>query len=154
MLRLVTSFAFLLCASSSGAEAQSPPANSPTVAWTSSLGRIIYASESGGSAVLEYPLPFGDNIGRFYVNGLAGEFGGPGPLDGYWSEPDVSHDDEADTTLICPFAIIDDHGRTTRNWGRLVMMFTQDDFPGDFVILRGRCFENPADVVAGKLLPD
>lgn len=47
-----------------------------------------------------YPLPFGDNIGRMYNEGLTGEFGGPGPLMGYWPEPDVSHD-ENDTTLIC-----------------------------------------------------
>jgi hypothetical protein len=102
--------------------------------------------------VFEYKLDYGDNVGRFYIDGLAGEFGGMGPLMGYWSEPDVSHDDEAGDTLICPFPIIDDHGRTTRNWGRMRIMFTDVDFPGDFIIMRARCFEEPIDVIPGKLV--
>ena len=95
-------------------------------------------------------VPFGDNIGHLYIDGLAGEFGGPGPLKGYWTEPDVSHDDEDDNTLICPFAVIDDHGRTTRNWGQLVIAFTGDDFPTDFVLMRARCFEDPNEVITGS----
>jgi hypothetical protein len=122
------------------------------VTWQSPLGKVAYTSESGPSGVLEYPVPFGDNVGYLYINGLAGEFGGPGPLKGYWSEPDVSHDDENDTTLICPFAIIDDHGRTTRNWGQLVIAFTGDAFPTDFVLMRARCFEEPNEVINGKLV--
>ena len=122
------------------------------VTWQSPLGKVAYTSESGPSGILEYPVPFGDNVGYLYINGLAGEFGGPGPLKGYWSEPDVSHDDEDDTTLICPFAIIDDHGRTTRNWGQLVIAFTGDDFPTDFVLMRARCFEEPNEVINGKLV--
>ena len=122
------------------------------VQWDSALGRVVYASEDGPAAVFEYPVPFGDNVGRFYIDGLAGEFGGPGPLDGWWSEPNISHDDEDDTTLFCAFAIVDGHGRTTRNWGRLTIMFPEDDFPGDFMMLRGRCFEPPRDVISGKLV--
>jgi hypothetical protein len=122
------------------------------VRWDSEAGRITYALEDGPYGVLDYPVPFGDDHGYFYIDGLAGEFGGPGPLEGYWSEPDVSHDDEDDTTLICPFAIIDGHGRTTRNWGRLIITFAEDDFPSDFTLLRARCFETPKDVLRGKLL--
>lgn len=133
------------------AQAQ-PPQATDNIKWDTPLGRVEYVLESGNSAVLEYPVPFGDNIGRFYIEGLAGEFGGNGPLGGYWSEPDVSHDDEDDNTLICPFTITDDHGRTTRNWGRVKMMFVDTDFPGDFIILRARCFEEPVDVIPGKLL--
>jgi len=134
------------------ASAQPPPKYPGPVAWSSPLGRITYAAESGPNGILEYPVNFGDNVGRFYVNGLAGEFGGPGPLDGYWSEPDVSHDDEDDATLICPFNIEDDHGRKTRNWGRFRIMFVGDDFPNDFIILRARCFEEPNEVLPGKLV--
>lgn len=123
------------------------------VTWNSTaLGKITYASESGPYGVFEYETPFGDNIGRFHIEGLAGEFGGPGPLKGYWSESDVSHDDEDDATLICPFTINDDYGRTTRNWGRLVIAFTSDDFPSDFILMRGRCFEDPTEVISGKLV--
>ena len=122
------------------------------VTWDSPLGRITYASESGFSGILEYPVPFGDNVGYLYIEGLAGEFGGTGPLKGYWSEPDVSHDDDDDNTLICPFAIIDDHGRTTRNWGQLVIAFTDDWFPTDFIIMRARCFDEPHEVIPGKLV--
>lgn len=134
------------------ATAQPTPDPAP-VTWTSSaLGKIVYASESGGAGVFEYETPFGDSIGRFYIDGLAGEFGGPGPLKGYWTESDVSHDDEDDATLICPFSIQDDHGRMTRNWGRLTIAFTDDDFPSDFVLMRARCFEEPSEVISGKLV--
>ena len=122
------------------------------VTWDTAWGKVTYADESGGAGILEYPVPFGDNVGYLYLNGLAGEFGGLGPLEGYWSEPDVSHDDDDDTTLICPFAIIDDHGRTTRNWGRVIIAFTSDWFPSDFVLMRARCFEEPDEVINGKLV--
>jgi hypothetical protein len=146
MKRSAACLTILMLGASAPALAQEP------VTWQSQWGKVTYASESGASAVLEYPVPFGDNLGYLYVEGLAGEFGGPGPLKGYWSEPDVSHDDEDDTTLICPFAIIDDHGRTTRNWGRLVIALTGDDFPTDFVLMRARCFEEPDEVINGKLV--
>jgi hypothetical protein len=97
-------------------------------------------------------VPFGDNLGYLDINGLAGEFGGLGPLKGHWSEPDASHDDEDGTTLICPFAIIEAHGRTTRTWGRLVTALTGDDFPTDFVVKRALCFEGPDEVINGKLV--
>jgi len=148
MKRCAALAAFALIAGSASAMAQEPD----PVTWQSPLGKVAYTSESGPSGVLEYPVPFGDNLGYLYINGLAGEFGGPGPLKGYWSEPDVSHDDDDDTTLICPFAIIDDHGRTTRNWGQLVIAFTGDDFPTDFVLLRARCFGEPDEVINGKLV--
>jgi hypothetical protein len=147
MKRSAALIAFGLIAGCASASAQEPD----LVTWQSTLGKVAYTSESGPSGVLEYPVPFGDNVGYLYINGLAGEFGGPGPLKGYWSEPDVSHDDEDDTTLICPFAINDDHGRTTRNWGQLVIAFTGDDFPTDFVLMRARCFEEPDEVINGKL---
>ncbi len=126
-----------------------PPQTRGNVAWESALGRIEYVYEDGSYAVFEYPLEYGDNIGRIYIDDLAGEFGGNGPLDGYWSEPDVSHDDDAGDTLICPFAIIDGHGRTTRNWGRVRLMFTNVDFPSNFVLMRARCFEEPNNVIPG-----
>ncbi len=148
MKRRAALVAFAFIAGCASATAQEPD----LITWQSQLGDVAYTSESGPSGVLEYPVPFGDNLGYLYINGLAGEFGGPGPLKGYWSEPDVSHDDEDDTTLICPFAIIDDHGRTTRNWGQLVIAFTGDDFPTDFVLMRARCFEEPDEVINGKLV--
>ena len=148
LLPLIVLSAFIAACAS----AQPPPKDPAPVTWTTALGKVVYVEESGDAGVLEYPVNFGDNVGRFYVKGLAGEFGGPGPLDGYWSEPDVSHDDEDDTTLICPFAIEDDHGRRTRNWGRFRIMFAGDDFPNDFIILRARCFEEPDEALPGKLV--
>lgn len=143
--------AFTALGACASAQAQ-PPEAGDAIQWESPLGRIAYTLESGSSGVFDYPVNFGDNVGHIYINGLAGEFGGNGPLVGYWSEPDVSHDDEDDHTLICPFAIIDDHGRTTRNWGRIQIAFIDTDFPSDFVLIRARCFEDPAEVVPGKLV--
>lgn len=129
------------------------PVTPDPVTWESSvLGKVTYAEDSGPNGVFKYETVFGDNVGLLFIDGLAGEFGGPGPLKGFWTESDVSHDDEDDTTLICPFTVNDDYGRTTRNWGRLVIAFTSDDFPTDFVLLRGRCFEDPTDVISGKLI--
>jgi hypothetical protein len=130
------------------ADAQEPE----ILAWETAWGKVTYTGESGANAVFDYPLPFGDNVGYLYIHGLSGEFGGPGPLEGYWSEPDVSHDDDTGDTLACPFAIIDDHGRTTRNWGRLIIAFSDNWFPTDFILMRGRCFEEPRDVIPGKLV--
>jgi hypothetical protein len=144
---ILAALALAACAS-----AQAQPPSSDNVKWDTPLGRIEYALEDGPYGVLDYPVNFGDNVGHLYIDGLAGEFGGNGPLEGYWSEPDVSHDDEDDTTLICPFAIEDGHGRMTRNWGRLVIAFVDTDFPGDFILMRGRCFQDPHDVIPGKLL--
>ena len=143
--------ALLALAILGGSAASAQQADDP-VTWETPWGKTVYTTESGSHGVLEYPVPFGDNVGYLYIDGLAGEFGGPGPLDGYWSEPDVSHDDDDDTTLICPFPIIDDHGRTTRNWGRLRIAFTDDWFPANFVLLRARCFEEPNEVINGKLV--
>ena len=124
------------------------------VAWETAIGEVTYAEEDGAFGVFEYPLPFGDNLGLLYIEGLAGEFGGPGPLEGYWSEPDVSHDNDVDDGVrACSFAIIDGRGRATHNWGRLKIMFAQDTFPGDWIMLRGRCLAEPGDVLAGKLKP-
>jgi hypothetical protein len=123
----------------------------PNVAWDTPLGRMEYVFEDGRFGVFEYPLEYGDNIGRIYVDGLSGEFGGNGPLDGYWSEPDVSHDDDDGGDIeICPFSITDGSGRFTNNWGRVRIMFTDIDFPSDFVLMRGRCFSDPVDVIPGK----
>ena len=144
--------ALALIAMFGGCTAIAQPAPDPVTWQSSTLGKIIYASEGNGTGVLEYETVFGDNIGRLYIEGLAGEFGGMGPLKGYWTESDVSHDDEDDNTLICPVTVTDDTGRTTRNWGRLVIAFTDDDFPSDFVLMRARCFEDPNDVISGKLV--
>lgn len=148
--RRITLSALLLGLAACQTATGQPPDDAP-VAWDTALGRVVFAEEEGGKGVFEYPVPFGDTVGRFYVQDLSGESGGLGPYQGYWSEPDVSHDDENDDTLICPFVITDDHGRTTRNWGRLVLTFLSDFHPADFVLMRGRCFEEPRDVVAGKL---
>lgn len=144
--------AMLALAACATAQAQ-PPQALDNVAWTTALGRMEYAHEDGRFGVFAYPLAYGDNIGRIYIDGLSGEFGGNGPLDGYWSEPDVSHDDEdgGDGIEICPFGITDGEGRFTNNWGRIRIVFTDVDFPSDFVLMRGRCFQEPADVIPGKL---
>lgn len=145
MRTLILALALTACTTAQAQDAK-------PVQWDSEAGRIVYALEDGPYGVFDYPVPFGDDHGYLYIDGLAGEFGGPGPLTGYWSEPDVSHDDEEGATLICPFAIIDGHGRTTRNWGRLIIAFAEDDFPSDFTLLRARCFEEPKDVLRGKLV--
>lgn len=146
-MRALLLLAFAMAASPALAQEADGP-----VTWTSPLGDIVYSDEDGPFGVLTYETPFGDPIGRIYVDGLAGESGGTGPLEGYWSESDVSHDDEEGDKLICPFMITDGDGRATRNWGRIFIAFTDDWFPTDFVLLRGRCFEDPHEVISGKLI--
>src|SRR6185295_17179628 len=79
----------LLLAACTTAQAQ----EAKPVQWDTEAGRVVYTLEDGPLGVLDYPVPYGDNVGHFNIDGLAGEFGGPGPLEGWWSEPDVSHDD-------------------------------------------------------------
>lgn len=127
-------------------------ADAQQVAWKSEeLGRIVYAEESGSEAVFAYKVRLTNGEGRMFIEGLAGEFGGPGPLDGYWSEPDAARDDSDADTRRCPFAIVDSEGRTTRRWGRLTITFPSDDFPGDWLMLRGDCLDPPRDVVRATL---
>ena len=146
-----TALVALALAATPVAQAQ-PPRASENVAWDTPLGRLEYVFEDGRFGVFEYPLEYGDTIGRIYVDGLSGEFGGNGPLDGYWSEPDVSHDDEdgGEGIEICPFGISDGNGRFTNNWGRIRIVFTDVDFPSDFILMRARCFIDPVDVIPGK----
>ena len=146
-----TALVALALAATPLAQAQ-PPRASENVAWNTPLGRLEYVFEDGRFGVFEYPLEYGDNIGRIYVDGLSGEFGGNGPLDGYWSEPDVSHDDEdgGEGIEVCPFGITDGNGRFTNNWGRIRIVFSDVDFPSDFVLMRARCFIDPVDVIPGK----
>jgi hypothetical protein len=123
-------------------------ADPPPVAWETPLGRVVYDSERGQDAIFSYRVPFTDGAGVMVIHGLAGEFGGPGPLEGYWTEPDAA---PPETDDACPFAIVDAAGRTTRNWGRLRLMFPGDDFPGDWLALRGRCLSEPSDVLSARL---
>lgn len=122
-------------------------ADAQQVAWRlEELGRIVYAKEAGQVAVFTYTVRLTNGEGRFFIDGLAGEFGGPGPLDGYWSEPE-----QDGAGARCPFAIVDGEGRTTRRWGRLTLAFPSDDFPGDWIMLRGDCLDPPRDVVRATL---
>ena len=74
MRTLITAALALAC---SAAHAQTPQTSS-NIAWTTALGRMAYVHEDGRFGVFEYPLAYGDNIGRIYIDGLSGEFGGDG----------------------------------------------------------------------------
>ena len=89
--------------------------------------------------------------------------------DEVWSTPigDVVYEDETDEGRtayagiwieaespgieLCDVAVTDPAtGESHYNWGRVDIVFTEPDFPGGWVALRGSCFNDPGDYLIGK----
>jgi hypothetical protein len=148
-IALITAALALAC---SAAHAQTPQASN-NVAWDHARSAAWSTpTKTAASASSNTRSHTATISGASISTASRREFGGNGPLDGYWSEPDVSHDDDdgGDGIEICPFGITDGEGRFTNNWGRIRIVFTDVDFPSDFVLMRGRCFQEPADAIPGK----
>ena len=132
--------------------------------WTTQIGDVIYETELPQQkiAVLSYPLSDGDALpvdndaeegidpaprGRVYIYDLAGVYTGRGAFTGVWIEPEGTRDesDLCDTAIVNP-----ETGATVYNWGRVDLVFTEPDFPGGWVAMRGDCFDHPDQYLIGK----
>ena len=113
--------------------------------WKTEIGEVVYEADlDNGWAVLSYPIDE-DLRGLAYFEDMAGAFTNRGAFSGVWIEPD--HDGVAP----CPVAIAyPDTGEASHNWGRVELIFTEPDFPGGWVALRGSCFETPENYLIGK----
>ena len=101
--------------------------------WTVQDEEVIYEADlDNGMAVLAH------KEGRMFIEELAGEYTGRGSYDGIW----ISYDDHDN----CEVAIVDPMtGDTTKNWGRVKLVFIDPDFPGRWVAMGSECFETPDD---------
>ncbi|KCZ91725.1 hypothetical protein [Hyphomonas johnsonii] len=114
--------------------------------WTTPIGAVIYERElPNGDAVLSYPGIEAETRGLAYIHGLAQVYEGRGAFSGVWIEPDLA-DGEG-----CAVAIADpESGEARNNWGRIDLVFTEPDFPGGWVAIRGECFVQPDAYLIGK----
>ena len=128
--------------------------------WSTDIGNVIYQTEieDGAIAVLSYPLDGETEIvGLAYIYGLAGVYEGRGAYSGIWieGESETGSGEESDgmddTVELCETSIVNpSNGTASRNWGRLELIFTEPDFPGGWVAIRGECFNDPDEYLIGK----
>ena len=114
--------------------------------WTSPIGIIYYIADlATGEAVFGYSVSDGKDFGRMFISGLAGVYEGRQAYDGFWIEPDLP------TEEGCPVSVLNPQtGETSNNWGRLKLVFTEPDFPSDWVAMRGTCFSAPVEPLIAK----
>lgn len=112
--------------------------------WSTPIGEVIYEQElENGQAIFSFP---GEGGGRLIAvfNGLAGVSEDRGYFEGAWVDPD------AGTEGPCPTAMADPvSGKLSHSWGPMDLVFTEPDFPGGWVALRGLCFEPATDYLIG-----
>mgnify|MGYP003625513197 FL=1 len=113
--------------------------------WTTPIGDVVYERElPTGEAVLSYPAADGEARGLGYIQGLAQVYEGRGAFSGIWIEDNLASD-------ACNVSISDpETGAARNNWGRLELVFTEPDFPGGWVAIRGDCFNQPDSYLVGK----
>lgn len=112
--------------------------------WSTEIGDVIYEADlANGMAVLSYPTD-GDVRGLAYVAGLAGEYTGRTADEGVWMEP-ASEEGVCDVEIAAP-----ETGEISNNWGRVQIIFVDQDYPGTFVALRGECFEDPDAMLVAR----
>jgi hypothetical protein len=112
--------------------------------WSTPVGDVIYEDDlPTGEAVLSFPTGDPEIRSLAYFGGLAGVATGRTYFEGVWIEPDAAN--------ACPVSIADpESGKPRNNWGRIQIVFTEPDFPGGWVAMRGTCFGTPDQFLVGK----
>ncbi|MEQ8299107.1 MAG: hypothetical protein RH945_01045 [Hyphomonas sp.] len=114
--------------------------------WSTQIGDVVYERDlPTGEAVLSYPAADGEARGLAYVEGLAQTYQGRGAFEGVWIENDLAPDAACSVSISDP-----ETGAPRNNWGRLELVFTEPDFPGGWVAIRGDCFNEPDSYLIGK----
>ncbi|KCZ54164.1 hypothetical protein HY29_15590 [Hyphomonas beringensis] len=112
--------------------------------WSTLVGDVVYESDTPeGWAVWSYEADSGPV--KIYLKGLAGVYEGRGAYAGVWIAQDDPEIEMCDVAIRNP-----DTGASHYNWGRVDIVFTEPDFPGGWVALRGNCFNDPTDYLVGK----
>jgi len=108
--------------------------------WSTAIGQVVYEADIGDVAVLAFPTKSRGG-GKFYFPGLGGNFDDRGTFEGYWIV-----DGEGD----CPATLTGADGLWSNNWGRAIITFDAKGFPSDWTLLRGSCFDAPAEEIRGE----
>lgn len=112
--------------------------------WSTAIGDVVYEDEIGAYTVLSYPTIDPEKRGLVFLQGLAGNYDNrSGQWNGYWVEENGKGDG------ACMVSIVDHTGVETDNWGRIKLYFTETGFPSAWVAVRGSCFDEPSDALAG-----
>lgn len=126
-----------------------PFAASADEVWYTPIGEVIYEQDlPGGQAVFSFPGEGGSRLIAVF-NGLAGVTEGRGYYEGAWVDPDAGTDGPCPSAMIDPIS-----GSASHYWGQMDLIFTEPDFPGGWVALRGTCFDNATDYLIGTPLLD
>jgi hypothetical protein len=114
--------------------------------WSTPIGDVVYERDlPTGEAILSYPAADGEARGLAYIEGLAQKYQGRGAFEGVWIEDDLPPSDACNVSISDP-----ETGIPRNNWGRLELVFTEPDFPGGWVAIRGDCFNQPESYLVGK----
>lgn len=114
--------------------------------WTTPIGDVIYERDlETGHAVLSYPTDDNAMRGLAYINDLAGQYTQRGAFTGVWIEDEMIGGEACDVSIADP-----ETGEPRSHWGRVDLIFTEADFPGGWVAIRGDCFEQPENYLIGK----
>ena len=87
--------------------------------WDSNLGRIIYETDIGPTAIWSYRTE--QYVGLINLAGLAGIYTNRGTYEGYW----VQNESEQRCRTVRPTQ----NGDTSYYWGRFHITFIDKDFP-------------------------
>lgn len=113
--------------------------------WTTPVGEVVYEQDlDTGEAVLSFPGEMGERLIGIFP-GLAGVSEGRGFFAGIWIDPESAEDG------LCPGAMADPvGGGKAYTWGRMDLIFTEPDFPGGFVVMKGSCFDQATDYLIAE----
>ena len=108
--------------------------------WHTDGGEAVYEADIGEIAVFSIP----GETGRInlYLEGLGGNYDDRSAHRGYWIGPGPGE---------CSAALGGPDGRTSDQWGRVVLMFDRAAAPTGWTALLGRCLDEPADPVRADL---
>lgn len=114
--------------------------------WTTPIGDVVYVKDlATGEAILSYPADDTGQLGYAYIDGLAGNYTTRGAYTGIWIENDIVAGEACNVSIADP-----ETGQPRNNWGRVELIFTEPDYPGGFVAIRGDCFDEPSDHLIAK----
>lgn len=117
--------------------------------WSTPIGEVIYEAElPNGQAIFSFPDEGGARLIAVF-NGLAGVSEDRGYYEGAWIDPDAGSDGPCTTAMVDPVS-----GKPSHSWGPMDLIFTEPDFPGGWVALRGLCFETATGYLIGTPLAE
>ncbi|MCC5995349.1 MAG: hypothetical protein JJU18_03135 [Oceanicaulis sp.] len=112
--------------------------------WSTPYGPMQWETTLGDMAVFNL---YGDGVApsalRLFLPGMALDaMGGRGEYYGFWTAESGER--------VCPAALTDPMGLTTRDWGSVELRFDRAEFPSGWTARVGVCFDAPGESIRGE----